>query len=310
MNRGYAGFYKGHYLRSSYEYAYAKYLDYHLIPWSFEDNTFDIGYKTYKPDFFFYDQKEKLIKIVEIKSRNENSKKKALKALKVIEEEYKIKWELISYEELLELYKPLPFSLTSTITEWIESDDTSIHKAAYGELNGHYNLKHSDDAKKKIGTHTKRLWASESLAKQRMLEGLKKSGIKKGYIKIPREKRHCDECSGEFESLITSTQRFCNQKCAGKSAIRSATKSYVEKRNGIHQSIKDYVIKWSLDNQDIVSGTPLNKIKTTIGSLIDEIQDNFGVKDFRVISKAVFGEDRGRKALIKFMKNVCNEKIC
>jgi len=34
------------------------------------------------------------------------------------------------------------------------------------------------------------------------------------------------------------------------------------------------------------------------------------VKDFRVISKAVFGEDRGRKELLRFMKNVCNEKLC
>lgn len=75
LNRGYAGFYKGHYLRSSYEYAYAKYLDYHSIPWSYEDEVFDLGYKKYKPDFFFYDSKGELIKIVEVKSRNREAKK-------------------------------------------------------------------------------------------------------------------------------------------------------------------------------------------------------------------------------------------
>ncbi|WP_226526500.1 hypothetical protein [Metabacillus niabensis] len=64
MNRGYAGFYGEHYLRSSYEYAYAKYLDYHDIPWSYEDTNFDVGFKTYKPDFFFYDKDGKLEKIV------------------------------------------------------------------------------------------------------------------------------------------------------------------------------------------------------------------------------------------------------
>ncbi len=51
MNRGYAGFYKGHYLRSSYEYAYAKFLDFHSVQWGYEEQTFDLGYKKYKPDF-------------------------------------------------------------------------------------------------------------------------------------------------------------------------------------------------------------------------------------------------------------------
>ncbi|WP_209123066.1 hypothetical protein [Alkalihalobacillus sp. BA299] len=70
MNRGYAGYYKGHFLRSSYEYAYAKYLEFQSIPWGYEDKKFDIGYKIYKPDFFFYNEYGKITKIVEIKSRN------------------------------------------------------------------------------------------------------------------------------------------------------------------------------------------------------------------------------------------------
>jgi|SRR5690625_15960 len=120
MNRGYAGFYKGNYLRSSYEYAYAKYLDYYSIPWSYETEVFDIGFKKYKPDFFLYDQNRSIDKIVEIKSRDKNEKDNAKIALKAIEKRYTIKCELVSYEELLITYKDLPFSLTSTITEWIQ----------------------------------------------------------------------------------------------------------------------------------------------------------------------------------------------
>jgi hypothetical protein len=137
-----------------------------------------------------------------------------------------------------------------------------------------------------------------------MLEGLKKSGMKKGYIKTPREKRVCQCCMEGFEVLVTSTQKYCSQSCAGSVAIKKATDRYLEKRNTIHQSIKDYIIKWSLDNKKIVSQAPLNKIKSTIAPLVDDIQMQFGVKDFRVISKAVFGEDRGRKELLKFMKDV------
>jgi hypothetical protein len=302
VNRGYAGFYKGHYLRSSYEYAYAKYLDYHSIPWSHEDNVYDLGYKFYKPDFFIYDQYGYLNKIIEIKSRNKEAQLEAKRALDIITERYNVECELISYEELLKLYESLPFSLTSTITEWIESKNTTIHKAAIGKLNGHFNLKHDKNTKKIIGEHTKKLWASDSPARRKMLEGLKKSGMKKGYIKIPREIRECQECLKEFKVLITSPQKYCSQSCAGKVAIRLATERYVEKRNSIRKNIKDYIIKWSFDNKEIVMETPLNKIKPTIAPLVIDIQKQFGVKDFRVISSAVFGEDLGRKELIRFMQ--------
>jgi hypothetical protein len=93
-------------------------------------------------------------------------------------------------------------------------------------------------------------------------------------------------------------------------AIRNATEAYIEKRNQIHESIRKYIIQWSKENREVVLATPLNKIKTTIKPLTEYIQEQFGVKDFRVISKAVFGEDRGRKELIKFMQSVCNENVC
>ncbi|PLR76476.1 restriction endonuclease [Bacillus sp. V3-13] len=311
MNRGYAGFYKGFYLRSSYEYAYAKYLDFYSIPWSYEDRTFDIGYKLYKPDFFFYDQDGNLKRVVEIISRNLDAKKNAMKALEKIESIYGIKSDLISYEELLNMYIDLPFSLNSILTEWINSNTATINKAAYGKFNGHYNLRHSDEAKKRIGEHTKKLWATENVTKQKMLEGLRKSGLaQKGKIKTPREIRKCIKCNREFEVLKTSKQSYCSILCSAQNAIKLATDAYVNKRRETHKEIKDYIINWSILNEQVVLSTPLNKISTTIYPLVNDIYRKFGVKDFRVISKAVFGEDRGRKELILFMKKVCNEKIC
>ncbi|WP_425311835.1 restriction endonuclease [Neobacillus novalis] len=311
VNRGYAGFYKGHYLRSSYEYAYAKYLDYFSIHWRYEEKVFDLGYKMYKPDFFLYDKDNRLQKIVEIKSRNKEAKNNARNSLNTIEEKFNIKCELISYEELLKLYKELPFSLTSTINEWITSSNTTINKAAYGELNGHYNLKHNNDSKRKIGEHTKKLWASDGTAKQRMLEGLRNSGLaQKGKLKKRRQTRFCLECKKKFIVIETSPQKFCSQSCAGKDAIKRATDIYVGKRKEIHDDIKEYIIQWSNDHREIVLATPLNRIKTTIKPLLKDIEKLFDVKDMRVISKAVFGEDQGRKELIKFMQNVCNEKVC
>lgn len=311
MNRGYAGYYKGFYLRSSYEYAYAIYLDYHKVNWTYEAKTFDIGYKIYKPDFFIFDQNGSLLKVVEIKSRNREAKKSAMMALERIKTLHGIDSDLISYEELLNIYEYLPFSLNSVITKWIKSKNTTISKSLSGSLNGHFNIKHTPATKRKIGEHTKQLWNSNSSAKQRMLDGLKKSGLsQKGKIKTPREKRRCLICNSEFITLVSSPKKFCNKVCAGKSAIQNATNIYVNKRKVLHGEIKQFIVEWSIANSSLVLSTPLNKVSTTISSMLDQIENSFGVKDLRVISKAVFGEDRGRKELLLFMKSVCNEKIC
>lgn len=311
MNRGYAGFYKNYYLRSSYEYAYAVYLDHFSIPWSYEDQIFEIDGRSYKPDFFFYDQFGDLVKIVEIKSRNKNAVERAKERLKFIEEEHQIHTELISYEELLSIYQDMPVSLNSVIAKWITSDKTTIHKAANGRLNGHYGLRHTEESKRRIGEHTKKLWDSDSPAKQRMVEGLRKTGlIQKGKIKIPRENRCCRLCFTVFAVMKTSTRIYCSRECSGKVAIKLATRSYVEKRKVVHDGIKNFIIQWTIENKDLVLSTPFNKINTTIKPMTDEIYLQFNVKDFRVISSAVFGIDRGRKELLRFMKQLCNENVC
>jgi hypothetical protein len=171
MNRGYAGFYNKNYLRSSYEYAYAKYLDFYNIEWEYEERTFDVGFKLYKPDFFLYTNGT-LSLIVEVKSRNIKAIENARKTLEALKRKYNIDYKIISYKELLQLYKSLPFTLTATIHEWNNSTDTTISKISKGKLNPHFNQKHSTTTKNKIGEHTKLLWSSNSESKQKMVEEL------------------------------------------------------------------------------------------------------------------------------------------
>lgn len=311
MNRGYAGFYKDTFLRSSYEFAYAVYLDYLKIPWKYEVTIYDIGYKKYKPDFFLYNENGNLVKIVEIKSRNKKAKESALRNLVAMKEMYNINSELVSYEELLSLYVELPFSLNSILTKWIVSEHTIINKSFKGEQNGHFQMKHSMATKLIIGKHTKTLWASDSPSKERMVEGLRNSGLRqKGKIKIPREVRVCMSCAIEFEVLVTSKKTFCSRKCSGKKAIQLATLKYMKSRHNEHKIIRQYVLKWALNNKQIILSTPLNRITPTISKLLEEIFLLYGIKDIRVITKAVLGEDLGRKELIQFMKKYCREKIC
>lgn len=71
-SRGVQGYYynkskKKHvWLRSTYEFVYAKWLDKHSIEWDVEQKTFQLEKSTYRPDFFIY-EKGRLVKIVEIK---------------------------------------------------------------------------------------------------------------------------------------------------------------------------------------------------------------------------------------------------
>jgi len=49
---GNGGYYKNIWMRSSYEIAYAKWLDGKNIEWQYEPNAFDLGNTTYTPDFY------------------------------------------------------------------------------------------------------------------------------------------------------------------------------------------------------------------------------------------------------------------
>lgn len=54
-------------LRSSWEYIYAKWLDAQNIKWGYELTTYKIDAESYRPDFFILDENDNISKIVEIK---------------------------------------------------------------------------------------------------------------------------------------------------------------------------------------------------------------------------------------------------
>jgi len=71
--RGVQGYYfnksleKYVWLRSSWEYIYAKWLDTNNYKWDVEVMSFNMGDYTYRPDFFIYDNNNNITKIVEVK---------------------------------------------------------------------------------------------------------------------------------------------------------------------------------------------------------------------------------------------------
>lgn len=52
ITHGKGSYYKNIWMRSSYEVAYAKYLDKNNVKWLYEPKTFDLGNTTYTPDFY------------------------------------------------------------------------------------------------------------------------------------------------------------------------------------------------------------------------------------------------------------------
>lgn len=95
-SRGVNGYYFNKYfnkyvwLRSTYEYIFAEWLDKNKIIWDTEVSTFILDENvSYRPDFFIYDENNKLIKIIEIKGYYDN------RAFKVKELNEKLDIEVI-----------------------------------------------------------------------------------------------------------------------------------------------------------------------------------------------------------------------
>lgn len=77
-NRGVQGYYynkslqKYVWLRSSYEFIFAEWLDFNNNIWDIEVKTFHIGNELYRPDFFIFDNNMHIKKIIEIKGYWDN----------------------------------------------------------------------------------------------------------------------------------------------------------------------------------------------------------------------------------------------
>ena len=89
--------YKKIYFRSSWEVAYAKYLDKNKINWQYEPKTFDLGNATYTPDFYL----SKLDTYIEVKGFWRDDAKKKFKLFK--KQHPKIKIKILTKKDLIKL---------------------------------------------------------------------------------------------------------------------------------------------------------------------------------------------------------------
>jgi hypothetical protein len=95
-NHGKGEYYKGIYMRSSWEVAYAKFLDINNIKWLYESDTFNLGDCTYTPDFYLPETNE----FIEIKGYWHDDAKYRYNLFKIIYPKIKIK--VLMQQDLIE----------------------------------------------------------------------------------------------------------------------------------------------------------------------------------------------------------------
>lgn len=315
---GYAGFYNGTYLRSSYEFAYAYFLDKKGISWSYEEKSYELDDRIYKPDFFVYEN-NKLDHIVEIKPQRKYEV--ALTCKNKMLEKFGLEVIIITEKELTSIYKnEMPISFNKAKNMWIEEYETKTDSDQRGEKNPMYGVKHSAKTKKLISEKSKfRMSKQEYRDKvSKALKSFYANEENKSHLKKPRAKRIklvCKLCGNEF--VITEkqseTRSFCSIRCAGRSNIVHTREVNEEKIKNRMGEIKKLLLDWAYDNKQEILDCKFNKIKGLMSEFYDEVYKKTGVKDQRTISKAVFGEyiPNARKETLKFLKEyLSKENVC
>jgi SPP1 gp7 family putative phage head morphogenesis protein len=95
--------YKGMRLRSTYELKFVKYMESNGIKFDYEPKRFDLGFCTYTPDFFIYNNDGSLEKVVEIKGWVKEKDLNKVKALKEIMIKDGVDVVMYSKPELVEM---------------------------------------------------------------------------------------------------------------------------------------------------------------------------------------------------------------
>lgn len=303
--RGYSGYYNGQYLRSSLEFAYAYYLDHKGIEWKYESNlyTFDDG-STYLPDF--YVKKDNSFKIVEVKG--DGNKESGLKKAKKLKESHDLDVEMIFYKDLVCIYKnEMPIRLANAKRIWIEQYGAERKHNTSGELNPMFGNKHSEKTVKLISQKAKERFSSGKYdyVTQHMIQSNRDCNF--DFLRKPRSPRvtkNCinRNCNKEFVVTIYSPRVYCSHLCANRAHSLLGAEKEKEEAFKIRENIRAHMLLWARSNKDIIKNTKFNKIAQPLQPLYDSIESEFGIKDKRIVSKALLRKDGTRKEMLTFLK--------
>lgn len=267
----YCGYYNELYLRSSYEYVFCKILEKQNIIFKMEEERYLLpNGKYYIPDFFIYDNNNKLIKIVEIKGEAKSLAKKGYENIEMLKKLVNVECEIYFLNDLLKFEKELKLDIYKLIEEWKinnNSNDRLIKSKKVKEAIGLTTKKRMDNPE------WKKYW------KNKIKESSKNWSFKLKGERIERTIKHCPVCSKEFKIIPSKNKTCCSRACSGIFIADRCNK--IKKNNNL---IKKNKIK-----EDFFIGLIYDK-NFDIKSYINNFYIKCGYADVRPLSKILINK--------------------
>lgn len=278
--RGYSGFYKNVYLRSSYEYIFYKILEKQNLNFKVEEKTYNLIWSKYTPDFHIYDINNNLIEIAEIKSENKEEFILANKKIKSLSEIVNCKIKIYQLKDLKELCIKYNLNIKE-LTDYWKSISSNIQIES--TKNPMYNKKHSQKTKELIKKKALERCEDENY-KIKIYSGLKKFK-ESGNVSYRPQKTilrinyNCEECNACFEKMENSKQKYCSNKCKLIKTTQIANNNVRIKNNILHNDLRIELTKNFIENLDIIN----SKKRNFIYKLCKNILIKYNLKDIRNI---------------------------
>ncbi|GGA53908.1 hypothetical protein CYANOKiyG1_74020 [Okeania sp. KiyG1] len=298
--RTYCGHYRGHYLKSTLEYIYARYLDYKEIHWEYEVKIFDLSTGgSYKPDFMLSDGS-----YVEVKGGF--NYQTDLPRIKCFEKDYGVTVKIIQEKDLRQLIASTPMVYEHLKQEW-KQIAKGLGMDTSGKNNSRYGAKVSNITRAKISAKAKSRM-KDSEYKSKWLEGRKNSA--KVQKQNERLKAYnllrqyqvfvtCHHCGKEFEVLFRKNkpQKYCSYSCSNTAQFSkiSGDKSFL---------IQELALDFAKNNAQSILSCKVNKIISVLKPFYDQIEKEFGIKDERTVSKALLGYQTNRKEILFYFHSL------
>lgn len=175
----------------------------------------------------------------------------------------------------------------------------------------------SEETKLKIGLTTLKKWENPDIA-EKMRQGLLK-GAKTMKENIKRYPFVCPVCKNTYyyEKHVAEKKKFCSIKClkdSGKWNIGVSQSAKINHERNLERKkiIKNDIIDWVINNEDVVLNCPYNKIETTLSELKLILLKKYNIKDIRTIF-ICFDGVKNKKMLLNELKNIIyisKENVC
>lgn len=307
----YQGWFKGRYLRSSYEYIYALYLESLKADWDSETQIYQLRDRKYKPDFFI--KTINGLKLVEVKSSKPLEMQKAKDCALQMKEIFNFEVEIVGIQEIKKICDLLNIDFYKTVQEWkIISQETNTYK---GERNPHFGLKHTDKTKDVLSQKGKSRWNSYSdEVKYKLMSGLRKGRDLQisttGIPKKPRVNKKCIVCGKPFtviDSKKGKEKLYCSLQCSCSINSKAGIQRQLENKDQRNKNIREIALLWVENNSDIVMQCPKNEISTRLIEMLKLIpSESVPEERLRMVCYA-FGLI-SRKELLKYFQEYLIKK--